>query len=64
MQSTIKTDQMHNVLNVIRSIIFNLKNQPWDKNNHHELAKLITHLDNVKGISIDDYCESTSLWLK
>jgi len=55
-QSDIENNQQHNAANVIKSIISNLKILEWDLKNYQNLCDFITKMDNVKNISVYNYC--------
>ena len=58
--TTIETGQQANAINAIGSIVKNLQNLEYSSNNHQQLAKFISSMDQAKGINAADYCDFLS----
>jgi hypothetical protein len=59
LKTNIESGQKQNAINAINSHIRNLQNNDWDQVNHQKLCDFILRLDQVKNISIQDYCPET-----
>jgi hypothetical protein len=53
----IESGQKANAINALNSIVHNLQTHAWDNEEYHRLCDFITRMDQVKKISVVDYCE-------
>lgn len=56
----IEAGQQTNATNAIESVVKNLQNLEYNRDNHQQLAKFILSMDQVKGAKAADYCDFLS----
>lgn len=59
----IESDQKRNAISAIRSIINNLRSLEFNSTAFDRWKEFVSKMDNVKGMSINDYCPSLALML-
>ena len=63
LKSKISQEQKDNAVNMIRSIINNLKTMSWDQNKFNQFVEFVKTMDNVKRIDINNYCPDVAVML-